>query len=207
MYLTLEKAYPTRNSPILKTIAVLVLVGLAALPPAARAEDDLAQRAAASREAVKQTQAALQQELRAVLQKGGPELAIHACSTRALAVAKEASQKQNMIIRRTSLKLRNRYDAPDKWEKQVLENFEQRAKQGENPAQMEHYEIVEKDGTKEFRYMKAIAIPRDGPCLICHGENIDPALHAKIKGRYPGDEATGFKEGDLRGAFSVRQRP
>ena len=191
---------------MLKTIPVLMLISLAVLPSPARADNDLAQRAAESREAVKQTQAALQQELQAALKKGGPELAVHACSVRALAVAKEASQKQNMIIRRTSLKLRNQYDAPDKWEKQVLENFERRVKQGENPAQMEHYEFVQTDGAKEFRYMKAIAIPKGAPCLICHGENIDPVLLTKIKGRYPGDEATGFKEGDLRGAFSVRQR-
>lgn len=191
---------------MLKTITALMLIALAALFPAARADDELVQRAAASREVVKQTQAALQQELQAALKKGGPELAIHSCGVRGLAIAKEASQKQGMIIRRTSLKLRNPYDAPDKWEKQVLENFEQRMKQGENPAQMEHYDIVEADDTKVFRYMKAIAIPKGAPCLICHGENIDPALRAKIKGRYPDDEATGFKEGDLRGAFSVRQR-
>lgn len=191
---------------MLKIIAVPVFIGLVAVAHGARADDNLAQRAAATREAVKQTQAALAQELQAALKQGGPDLAVHVCSTRALAVAKEAAQKHNMIIRRTSLKLRNQYDAPDKWEKQVLENFEQRAKQGESPAQMERYEVLETNGAKEFRYMKAIAIPKGGPCLICHGENVDPALLAKIKGRYPGDEATGFKEGDLRGAFSVRQR-
>ena len=189
-----------------KIFVALILIGLGTLSYAARSDDDLAQRAAASREAVKQTQAALQQELQTALKKGGPELAIHACSTRALAVAKEASQKQNMIIRRTSLKLRNLYDAPDKWEKAVLKDFERRAKQGENPTQIEHYEMVGTNGAKEFRYMKAIAIPKGAPCLTCHGDNIDPALHTKIKGRYPDDEATGYKEGDLRGAFSVRQR-
>ena len=187
-------------------IAVLCCVGLLAVPPTAVSDDDLAQRAAASRAAVKLTQVALQQELQAALQKGGPELAIHACSTRALAIAKEASQTQHMIIRRTSLKLRNQRDAPDRWERQVLERFEQRMRRGEDPSQLEYYELVETNGAKEFRYMKAIAIPRGGPCLMCHGEHIDPALHAKIDGRYPGDEATGFKEGDLRGAFSVRQR-
>lgn len=191
---------------MLKIIPVFMLVGLAALLAPARAEDDITQYAAASREAVKQTQAALAQELQTALKKGGPELAIHACSVRALAIAREASQKQNMIIRRTSLKLRNQYDAPDKWEKAVLENFENRVRQGENPAQMEHYEIVNTGDTRMFRYMKAIAIPQGAPCLICHGQNIDPALHTKIKGRYPGDQATGFKEGDLRGAFSVRRR-
>jgi sulfite reductase alpha subunit-like flavoprotein len=191
---------------MLKIIPAIAFIVLAALQPAARADDDIAQRAAAVRETVKQTQAALLQELLAALKKGGPELAIHSCNVKAITVAKEAAQMQHMIIRRTSLKLRNLQDAPDDWEKQTLNSFEQRVKQGENPAQMEHYEIVKKGNAKVFRYMKAIAIPKDGPCLICHGQNIDPALHTKIKGRYPGDEATGFKEGDLRGAFSVRQR-
>lgn len=55
---------------MLKTITALMLIALAALFPAARADDELVQRAAASREAVKQTQAALQQELQAALKKG-----------------------------------------------------------------------------------------------------------------------------------------
>lgn len=191
---------------MLNIIPVFMFIGLVVLPSPARADDDITQRAAAAREAVKQTQAALLQELQAALKKGGPESAIHACSVRALAIAKEAAQTRHMIIRRTSLKLRNLQDAPDKWEQQVLENFEKRVKQGENPAQMEQYEIVQTGDKKVFRYMKAIAIPQGGPCIICHGQNIDPALLAKIRGRYPGDEAIGFKEGDLRGAFSVRQR-
>lgn len=53
---------------------------------------------------------------------------------------------------------------------------------------------------------EAIVIPKGAPCLMCHGEHIEPAVHARIGGRYPGDEATGYKEGDLRGAFSVWQR-
>ena len=187
--------------------AVLVFIVLTALSLGIRAEDDIAQHAAASREAVKQIQVALQQELQSALQKGGPEFAIHSCSLRALTIAKEAAQKRNMIIRRTSLKLRNQYGAPTKWEKKVLKNFEQRVKQGESPAQMEHFEIVETGGAKEFRYMKAIVIPPGGAsCLICHGENIDPTLRAKIMGRYPGDQAVGYREGELRGAFSVRQQ-
>ena len=188
-------------------IAVLVIIGLITLAPGIRAEDAIARRAAESRDAVKQTQAALLRELQTALKKGGPELAIHACSVRALAIAKEAAQKRSMIIRRTSLKLRNLHGAPNRWEKKVLENFEQRVKQGESPARMEHYEIVEAGDAKEFRYMQAIVIPPGNTlCLTCHGENIDPTLRARIMGRYPGDQAVGYKEGDLRGAFSVRQR-
>jgi hypothetical protein len=53
--------------------------------------------------------------------------------------------------------------------------------------------------------MKAIAIPANAPCLICHGEKIDPAVDARLKTLYPQDQATGHKQGDVRGAFTITQ--
>jgi hypothetical protein len=50
------------------------------------------------------------------------------------------------------------------------------------------------------------AIPTGGLCLACHGETIDPAVAGKIAELYPEDKATGFREGDLRGAFVVIDR-
>jgi hypothetical protein len=42
-------------------------------------------------------------------------------------------------------------------------------------------------------------------CLGCHGprKQLAPAVLNELSERYPGDEATGFKEGDLRGWFWV----
>jgi hypothetical protein len=40
-------------------------------------------------------------------------------------------------------------------------------------------------------------------CLACHGESLEPAVAAKLAAAYPSDRATGFREGDLRGAFWV----
>lgn len=43
-------------------------------------------------------------------------------------------------------------------------------------------------------------------CLTCHGTDISPAVTAKLKELYPKDIATGYKEGDIRGAFvAVKQ--
>ena len=53
----------------------------------------------------------------------------------------------------------------------------------------------------EFRFMKAI--PTGAVCLKCHGTDLSPAVTAKLTELYPDDKATGFKEGDLRGAFVV----
>ena len=47
------------------------------------------------------------------------------------------------------------------------------------------------------------AIPTEALCLTCHGETLAPELAAAIAREYPNDQATGFKLGELRGAFRV----
>ena len=47
------------------------------------------------------------------------------------------------------------------------------------------------------------AIPTAPLCLQCHGEAIAPPVAEKITKLYPEDKATGFREGDIRGAFVV----
>jgi len=44
-------------------------------------------------------------------------------------------------------------------------------------------------------------LPTGKVCLKCHGTNIDPKIAETIKKFYPKDQATGFKEGDLRGVI------
>ena len=56
---------------------------------------------------------------------------------------------------------------------------------------------------KTFRYMKAI--PTGEVCLACHGERLNPELGQRLDELYPQDKARGFKEGDIRGAFTVSQ--
>lgn len=55
----------------------------------------------------------------------------------------------------------------------------------------------------EQRLMTAIAMAQ--PCLACHGRAIEPELAALIDQRYPDDQARGFGEGELRGAFTLRR--
>ncbi|MFN7177274.1 MAG: DUF3365 domain-containing protein, partial [Thermaurantiacus sp.] len=59
---------------------------------------------------------------------------------------------------------------------------------------------------ERLRYMRAI--PTAPQCLACHGpeEAIAPAVRAAIAERYPDDRATGFRAGELRGAFSIGWR-
>ena len=141
-------------------------------------------------------------ELKAAFETGGPAAAIQVCNQKAPEIASGISQKQNMQVGRTSLKIRNPANTPDAWEKGMLEDFAKRKAAGEDPAKIEHAAVV----GKEFRYMKAIAIPANASCLACHGESLNPAIKARLQELYPSDQATGYKTGDLRGAFTVRQR-
>ena len=46
-------------------------------------------------------------------------------------------------------------------------------------------------------------------CLACHGspDTINPVVKAALAAKYPKDQATGFKEGDLCGWFWVEVPP
>jgi len=129
------------------------------------------------------------------------------CNKVAPTIARNQSEKHGWKVGRTSLKLRNPDNAPDEWETMVLKQFEERAAAGENPAEMARFEVVEQNGARAFRFMKAIGMPPldKAPCLKCHGENIEPALAAKLDELYPDDQARGYRPGMIRGAFTITQ--
>jgi hypothetical protein len=185
-----------------KSFVAAISLSLLSVPAFA---GDLEDRTAASRAVAKEFGTSLQGELVAAIKAGGPVNAIQVCKTKAPAIAADLSKKQGWKVARTSLKLRNPANAPDAWETKVLQDFEVRKAKGEDPAQIEYAEIVKDKGKSEFRYMKAIGIPANAPCLTCHGEKIDAAVSDKLKAMYPQDKATGYKQGDLRGAFTITQ--
>lgn len=154
-----------------------------------------------SRMAVKEFFGALKGELVGAMETGGPVNAINACNTKAPEIAHTISDKNGWDVARTSLKLRNPVNAPDDWEKRVLEYFDKRAAAGDNLDTLEFYQVV--DGN--FRYMKAIPTA-EKPCLACHGSKIDPKVEEALSGLYPDDKARGYKAGDIRGAFTITRK-
>ena len=147
---------------------------------------------------------ALKSELVSAMQSGGPLAAIEVCNTRAPLIADAVSLQQDVRVSRVSLKNRNPSNAPNDWQAEVLSSFEQRKSDGENPAQLTWQETVETASGQEFRFMKAI--PTAGLCLQCHGQALAPAVAEKLNELYPEDQATGYSEGDLRGAFVVTRQ-
>jgi len=144
---------------------------------------------------------ALQAELKNAMQQGGPVNAIAVCNTTAMPITAKVSSEQGLMLSRVSLKNRNPANAPNDWQREILESFENRKAAGEELATMAWSEVAEVDGKQQFRFMKAI--PTGALCLQCHGSNMSPEVSARLTELYPGDKATGYAEGDIRGAFVV----
>lgn len=140
----------------------------------------------------------LKGELEAAMKAGGPVEALNICHSRAPVIAQSISADKGMQVSRVSLKNRNpTMGVPTDWQIQVLNDFEARKAAGQDPATLLYAAKI----GNEFRFMKAI--PTGEMCLKCHGTNLSPEVSAKLKELYPDDKATGFKLGDLRGAFVV----
>ena len=140
----------------------------------------------------------LKGELEAAMQAGGPVEAMSICHTKAPEIAKAVSAEKGMEVSRVSLKNRNPVmGQANEWQTAVLNDFEAKKAAGDDVATIAYAEVVD----NEFRFMKAI--PTAAVCLKCHGTELSPAVTAKLTELYPQDKATGYKEGDLRGAFVV----
>lgn len=185
----------------MKKISFFIIIGL--LPFSQAMAVDTEQLTQSSRAAVKALGGELKNTLQTSMKANGPVESITLCHSVAMPITNTISTAQSMKVARTSLKYRNQDNKPDAWEQSVLEQFEQRKSSGEDVEKMEFGEVSELDGKQVFRYMKAI--PAGDVCLKCHGENIAEPVAARINSLYPADMATGFKKGDIRGAFTVIQ--
>jgi hypothetical protein len=181
--------------------ACCFLICLAAMSAAGATE--LEELAAESRALIRTFAERLQQELQQALAQGGPVAAIEVCKVKAPQIATELSTG-GWSVRRTSLKVRNPANAPDAFEEKVLQDFEAKRVEGWDHDRLAYYKMQEIGTRIEYRYLKAI--PTQEQCLVCHGEHIPDDVRAKLDALYPGDQARGFKAGDIRGAFSLIKR-
>jgi hypothetical protein len=123
----------------------------------------------------------------------GPAAAIGVCQSEAPTLTAAASSGK-IRVGRTSAKLRNPANVAPAWLAPILAGY---AEATGSPAP--HQTVALPDGG--LGYAEPITV--QPPCLMCHGENVDPSLTAHIAERYPTDQATGYQLGDLRGLFWV----
>ena len=162
---------------------------------------DKTSEVAVAKDTVKTFANALKTELMAGMKEGGPVAAINVCNTKAPEITAHISDLKGRQLSRTSLKVRNPKNAPTDWQKAVLEDFDKQLAEGKDPATISYAEIIEENGNKQFRFMKAI--PTKDVCLSCHGKKLSSDISKRLKTLYPEDKATGYKKGEIRGAFVV----
>jgi hypothetical protein len=139
-------------------------------------------------------------------QQGGAGRGVQVCAQVAQTLTREVAREQGVQMRRVLLKNRNPRNAPDAWERQILQRWERDLQAGKPIGEVGEWRTQQ--GQRVYRYMRPImlAMPL---CLECHGDpqNIKPEVRRLIRQNYPNDKATGYKLGDLRSAFSITIAP
>lgn len=125
-----------------------------------------------------------------VIRQDGPAAAIEVCSREAADIATAVGQEHQVSIGRTSFQLRNSKNSPPEWARSLVEQ------RTVDP----HFVSLPDGGAAAL-----LPIRLKENCLTCHGptDSIAKGVRSKLSELYPDDQATGFKEGDLRGWFWV----
>ncbi len=163
---------------------------------------DLEKTLEAARQTVRLFSERLKGELGAAIKTDGAANAVSLCQTISPDISTVLTDESGFEVSRTSLKLRNPENTPGPWELEGLRMFQDNVAAGADPAKLERYaEVLTAEGDRLFRYMRAI--PTGDMCLACHGTDIKADVRAELTRYYPEDKATGYKLGELRGAFSL----
>lgn len=126
----------------------------------------------------------------AAIKTQGPAQAIEVCANKAPQLAQEAAKAHDLRIGRTSFKLRQPNNSAPDWAQEMV-----KARHDKQAV------LTHEDG--RMAILSPIRIME--PCLKCHGEDqaLAPGVKEALAMRYPNDQATGFKAGDLRGWFWI----
>ncbi|MEG3766881.1 DUF3365 domain-containing protein [Alteromonas sp. 14N.309.X.WAT.G.H12] len=143
----------------------------------------------------------LKNALQNAIKAGGIENGITVCHDVAGSLAAQISD-ENWEVGRTSLKVRNPDNEPEPWASTTLHDFARQLSQDPSHIPEATYQDPQ---SGRFTYLRAIVM--QPLCMACHGDNISANVTKRIQALYPGDQATGFKVGELRGAFIVTYTP
>lgn len=178
---------------MMKFTLMTLMFGLVMAP--ALADDH--QRIEDSRALSQSLQQQLGAELMAAMKSEGPVYAIQVCNEKAPKIAQSISD-DNVVVSRTALRVRNPSNAATGEQKAVMEYFV--ARLAKDPSNVPEVLFTDTEGKQQ--YMRAIVMQPQ--CAACHGHSVQPQVQQAILAKYPDDQATGFKVGDLRGSFVVK---
>lgn len=143
------------------------------------------------------TEEDFREALMAAVRDKGIDDAISYCNLNASALVRKFEDSLGVIIRRVTDRPRNAMDTLSAFEKQVFEAYQ-------FAPELATEQVQELD-EKTLILNKPIRIS-SGLCLNCHGRvgaEVSKQNYELIKSLYPGDQATGYTVGELRGMWSV----
>lgn len=137
----------------------------------------------------------LLQNVSSAIQKGGTSYAVDFCNIRAMPLTDAVAGSHQVTIRRVTDKSRNPANA--------LQTATDSLVWEQLKAEQEHRIVREKDGGIYYYKPIILAMPA---CMKCHGgkDDIQESTLKIITRKYPGDQATGYKPGDIRGMWKVK---
>lgn len=132
----------------------------------------------------------------------GPAAAVEVCTTEARMLTREIAERTGVEVGRSSLRLRQPANEPPQWVKEWLEQQGERAASSATPLN----QIASIPSGSVARVIRPI--PVEPVCLVCHGpaESLPTEVRTRLENAYPGDLATGYSAGDLRGALWAEVR-
>jgi hypothetical protein len=133
----------------------------------------------------------LMTRLTSELAQKGPLTALSACHDSAQDIAREVQRSEGIALGRTSHRLRNAKNASPAW---AAAHVKAGAAASGAEARALVVDLGERVGVLR-------PIPTLGMCTACHGpaEQLAPDIRETLAALYPSDQATGFRDGDLRG--------
>lgn len=132
------------------------------------------------------------------MKEGGVAQAAPFCNAHAAEITNDFAIKSGVEIKRTSHKLRNDKNAPNKREQEIIDSY-----LSQKPEELKP--IVEKNTDGSIQFYAPIKLM--DKCTVCHGilgETMEAKNDSIIKVLYPNDKAIGFKPGEIRGIWSIK---
>jgi hypothetical protein len=172
-------------------------------PPPALSPEQQAAALQRGKAIVAETFSLLSSNLQSAIQTSGVSNALPFCSLAASPLTAGMAAKHGVVIRRVTHKARNPAGRADAVELGVLQSFAAALAAGAttNPPPP----LITNLSANTATFFAPIVLNQP-LCLQCHGEpgrDITPENLATIQRLYPRDEATGFKLGELRGAWRI----
>jgi hypothetical protein len=143
-------------------------------------------------------------ETQRVIATAGLEAAVSQLHLKALNPPKPVEGKPSVTaIKRTSLRVRDPRNAPDKADLAALEIIRDDLNRGAQPAKLLVQKVEQPGAPAEFRVYRPISVAPN--CLSCHGrtENLQPGVAAALERYYPEDRAHGYEAYDWRGVIRI----